>query len=844
MSSSDTYEVDGRADSTEPSESSHHRQHDTGEDETPDITELRQLRQSLSGLDASGKEMYPGLERTVSDWHAQTYKKPAIERSVDLTVPSRVWWIEDPETLLPTDPSYLCATCRHIDFHYLMSSPIQQLMEMVPLGFLEQIDQKTECAFCRLVVYTIQIAFGDDRLPYELCGKPVTCELRIMPMETNSTGPRQLCIYLNVLPDTKSIDPSMDLLIYGMNADCTQIGPRPKGKPISMSRISISTIKHWYLGCLHGKCGGISSESPRLNLPKGFRLIDVQRMCVVRGNNESRYLALSYVWGHSKTLRNTKKIRPDLETEGGLSKRLKDLPKTIKDAIDLVRELGELYLWVDSLCIIQDDEEDKANQITAMNIVYGSAILTIAGTSGDNADAGLAGAQTQSRTFTQRVEKVQGLFLANRPPTFDKAIDQSPWNTRAWTFQERILSSRVLYVADSRCFFTCCHRPDSFMESVDDTESGLKSKSLPTLLSDFSRNFIPRSQAVNVLSYSRTVGDYTSRQLTYVSDILNAFEGVAARFRPLFRSDLLFGIPRSELDSQILWQPDGPMRRRRDPQSSLPIFPSWSWAGWVGKLRCNTQENLSRIEWVGDDGKTFSSKDYRYPKGANQDSVKRILYRCEWKGALENGVPYYWEKTNVDQYFLHPTALEDERMIGPHLKPGTDHIVFEAEVTGAFEIGWGHYLSMALYFHKCTPENHTVCPLPLRDPDRYIAGYVLIPGDVSTEMKSDNCYEVVRISRAKLFSQKDRGVENPDLLIDSEATTLDKTHFPNAPDINTSRSGYGFDEQRFDSNKPWCMYNIMLVELREGVAYRLGVGRIHIDAWAQAKPEKKTVVLG
>ena len=73
------------------------------------------------------------------------------------------------------------------------------------------------------------------------------------------------------------------------------------------------------------------------------------------------------------------------------------------------------------------------------------------------------------------------------------------------------------------------------------------------------------------------------------------FEGVAARLRPLFRSDLLFGIPRAELDSQILWQPHGSMTRRCDPQTGLPICPSWSWAGWVGKVCCNTKENLSRI---------------------------------------------------------------------------------------------------------------------------------------------------------------------------------------------------------------------------------------------------------
>ncbi|KAL9065495.1 MAG: hypothetical protein Q9161_008200 [Pseudevernia consocians] len=833
-SSSDTDERDQRAEGTRRSESS-------TRDETPNITELRH---TLSGLDSSGKELYPGLEKMLWEWHAQTYKKPEKKRQEKATIPSRVWWIENPVTLPLTDPSHLCVVCQHIDFRYLLNSPPQQLLENVPLSSLEQIVQKKDCAFCRLIVHTIQVAFGEEELPFEIDAKPVICELKMLPIETNLAGPRQLCVYLNVLPKAKSIDASTDLLIYGISNEQTQEGERMKEKFISLSRMSLGMIRHWYLNCIDGKCGGNPSGSPRTILPKAFRLIDVQRMCIVEGNDDSRYLALSYVWGRSKTLLNTKGVRVDLETEAGLSRKLQELPKTIKDAIDLVRELGERHLWVDSLCIIQDDPEDKANQIMAMDTIYSSAVLTIAATSGSNADAGLAGGKTNLRTFTQLVEKVQGLSLANRPTTFDKKVDQSSWNNRAWTFQERSLSSRVLFVADQRCFFTCRHRPDAFMESLDDMENGLTGRPLPTLISDYSRNLIPISRAVNVLSYSRTLEAYTSRQLTYAIDILNAFEGVAARFRPLFRSDLLFGIPRSELDSQILWQPHGPMTRRRDPQTDLPIFPSWSWAGWVGKVRCNTRENLSRIEWIGDDGKTFSSKDCRYPKGANRDPVKRILYRCEWKAALENGVPYYWEVKNPDQYFLHPTALEDERAIGPNLRQGTDQIVFEAETTSAFQIGWGHYLTMAIYFHKCTTENHTVCPLPLRDPEGFIAGYVLIPGDISTNMNAETRYEIIMISRAMNISQTDRGEENPDLLVDSEATTLEKTHFPDAPDVNTSQNAYGFDERRFDSRKSWCLYNIMLVEWREGVAYRLGVGTMHIDAWAQAKPEKKTIILG
>jgi hypothetical protein len=93
---------------------------------------------------------------------------------------------------------------------------------------------------------------------------------------------------------------------------------------------------------------------------------------------------------------------------------------------------------------------------------------------------------------------------------------------------------------------------------------------------------------------------------------------------------------------------------------------------------------------------------------------------------------------NPDQYFLYPTAPEDERTMGPNLRKGTDHIAFEAGTTYAFELGIGDYLYIAVYSHGWTSGNHTVCPLPLRDLDRYIAGYVFVPDDVSTTLNGEN----------------------------------------------------------------------------------------------------------
>ena len=87
--------------------------------------------------------------------------------------------------------------------------------------------------------------------------------------------------------------------------------------------------------------------------------------------------------------------------------------------------LGERYLWVDSLCIVQDDKKDKAVQIAAMDLIYSSAVLTVAAASGISADTGLHGMSAGPRTFQRYSKRVQGIHLADRPQKIHKSIDVS-----------------------------------------------------------------------------------------------------------------------------------------------------------------------------------------------------------------------------------------------------------------------------------------------------------------------------------------------------------------------------------------------------------------------------------
>ena len=116
-----------------------------------------------------------------------------------------------------------------------------------------------------------------------------------------------------------------------------------------------------------------------------FRVIDVAFLNLAHfcGVNESTYGTLSYVWGSTKDFVTKYSDLAALSEPGGLGKDIEKIPKTIRDAIRLTRELGLKYLWVDSLCIVLDDPIDKARFIPEMHQIYYRSFLTIIAAAGD-----------------------------------------------------------------------------------------------------------------------------------------------------------------------------------------------------------------------------------------------------------------------------------------------------------------------------------------------------------------------------------------------------------------------------------------------------------------------------
>ncbi len=327
-----------------------------------------------------------------------------------------------------------------------------------------------------------------------------------------------------------------------------------------------------------------------------FRVIDIKRDCIVDAPRSCEHVCLSYVWGQAKQVKLTADTQADLRAVGGLADGRINLPKTFREAIILCRQLGLPYLWIDAICILQDDPHDTLAHIAHMDAIYSSAVLTIVCAAGPDVNAGLPGVATP-RTVDQTTQLVKGYELITCPllPTF--AIQESRWRNRTWTFQEERLSCRMLGFLPDQAYFWCqgtIFDLPVHEATVNDCDGGRDC--IPQMIDKPPKDGKPyelgRSRLGDLFSYIDMVENYTARNLTYDSDILFAFSGMMACFRKQLDgvpTDWLFGMPIAAFGWSLCWESGMPRPSRPGdttwsatpaPTARRPGFPSWSWAGW------------------------------------------------------------------------------------------------------------------------------------------------------------------------------------------------------------------------------------------------------------------------
>ncbi|EON68494.1 hypothetical protein W97_07704 [Coniosporium apollinis CBS 100218] len=251
-------------------------------------------------------------------------------------------------------------------------------------------------------------------------------------------------------------------------------------------------------------------------------LIDVRRKCLVRSTTASRYFAPSYVWGSVSQLQATTSNFESLTVHQALQHHSRAIPKVIKDAMEAMYSLGETYLWVDSLCILQDDVSVKHHQIANMAAIYSGAVLTIATVAARNANSSLPELWCKeppletgilSRLTLNSNDLDSGLSLLARAPGWVENIRKKEWN-QAFAF------------------------------------------------------------------YVEIIHEYSWKRLSYSYDVMNAFSGILSALEECFGWSFPHGLPEALFDYALMWVPaDVVERRPHAPPGPNRHFPSWSWCG-------------------------------------------------------------------------------------------------------------------------------------------------------------------------------------------------------------------------------------------------------------------------
>lgn len=371
--------------------------------------------------------------------------------------------------------------------------------------------------------------------------------------------------------------------------------------------MTLETIRQWVEDCVssHPECRlGVLGEAIGPNAPLPTRVIDVRTygrcdqppLLVETEDQTGCYVALSHCWGgHSQVTTTKSTLR--LHKEGI---DFDSLSKTFQDAIVVTRSLQVQYLWIDSLCIVQDDAEDWRKESAVMGEIYERAYCTIAGSSAIDGSVGLfisRPAQEVLKLPCAPDAPHKGYFyLTTEPPPAVKELDGGPLNSRAWVLQERVLSRRTIHFAKNQVYWSCK------MLGID--ESGA---SYLDSFGHFDWKNMPREQEWKVLSphskamtyfhgcWFSAVTRYTACGMTRPSDRLPGLEGLARQEQKRTGIEYFQGhwIDGSVWFLQsLLWYAtkDRALRRREDLRA-----PSWSWASLDGPV-----DFLETGECIGD----------------------------------------------------------------------------------------------------------------------------------------------------------------------------------------------------------------------------------------------------
>jgi len=292
--------------------------------------------------------------------------------------------------------------------------------------------------------------------------------------------------------------------------------------------------------------------------------------------NPDRYACLSHCWGNAENLIRTTTQNRSEHIKTGVE--IESLPKTYQDALAVCKELEIHYIWIDSLCIVQDDESDWREQASRMADIYILAYVTIAAVRAEDASQGLFNSNPESRIGSRLPDypwahvrqsfDLPGSYTSELNWLKQKNVGKALYK-RGWTFQELSLSRRVLHFGAQEVMWTC--REATGCEG--------EPRGVPHLPERVTVNMSGSSSSIQALWY-RIVQGYSWRNLTFGKDKFPAIAAFASQVQTMNPGNrYVAGLWENTLLFDLLWYCPIHGPDFVTPYPVKPgIIPSWSWA--------------------------------------------------------------------------------------------------------------------------------------------------------------------------------------------------------------------------------------------------------------------------
>jgi len=646
-----------------------------------------------------------------------------------------------------------------------------------------------------------------------------------------------------------------------------------------------ATIKNWLETCriAHADHCLVSKLRHGEHTAGPNWLIDVQRNCISPTESGAAYLALSYVWAKdSKQHSNL----PDCTTLSNLQELQKPkalkrskiyLSPTVIQAIRLTRRLQIRYLWVDKLCIVQDDPSTKQAQLDAMAAIYAGSELTIVAANELDETGRLVDIE---RDFLSRI--VKPLLHSKRGPLipktlfsylrfqtqtesfnveravrlpenvassdhhaimkwYSKQLTLSKWFSRGWTFQENVFPTRKLVFQNDTVNWEChCTSWQEAQGVFNLSSQNQCSQSFRTGAALLNPSFCP-----DMYRFARLVAIYNLRYLTYPEDAIDTFAGALTDFSRVFEGGFIAAMPVLFSDACLLWQPWGEVTRRIARQSDNAVLPSWSWVGWQGNLnseswrsaygymRANPEEfwESNSRAWFPSSWLTFPTTTWFHsasiigpkipihqllPVSIAAD-VQRETYEppkgWEKKYCHENKMYFYTHERAPEQECWYPIPIGTGQSVST---PVNRSRYLHCRTRRAF------FVLGAPFIHKPSSAVLTAMELKHANDDRWAGALRLniLWEDWSQnqhiEGHTEGLCELIELSRGCV---RDQVTETP---------SFDEWMRKECP----RKTGlYEF-------------YNVMWIERSNDVAYRKAIGRVQRSSWEEVATEYVGIILG